>query len=295
MSTIKKSLNKPENPQAVTDTELVALANVTSAANNIPMYTGSGTSTLLPITDSAKNLLNTSGSNDTIPYYNGATSTTTTPFTSAGRTVLGSASIAAIRTALGLVIGTNVQAQNTNLTTFAGLGSIINLTNIASLTSAANKIPYFTGASTASLLTLDIDGTFAANSDTTIPSQAAVKTGISNIKSTVNAHTRQQYNTPVILSSSSGILNIDCDLHQFSQYTMTESVTLTNSTNQVNGKVITLVIIGAASWTLAINAATWKLNQGRTSLPAPAAGKRLTVSFYSDGTYMNLIGAVYEI
>jgi len=72
--------------------------------------------------------------------------------------------------------GTNVVTCNTDTAALGAQPLDATLTALAGLATGASKVPYSTGTDTFSQLTLDTDGTLAANSDTTLASQKAVKT-----------------------------------------------------------------------------------------------------------------------
>jgi hypothetical protein len=108
---------------SITDAELTALAGLTSAANEVPYFTGSGTAALASFTASGRALVGLTGAADKIAYFTGAGAATTADFTAAGRSVVGAANDSAQRTAMGVAIGTNVQAYSAELGAVAALAT----------------------------------------------------------------------------------------------------------------------------------------------------------------------------
>ena len=95
----------------------------------------------------------------------------------------GSSTASAARTALGVAIGSDVQAHDAILDDLAGL------------TQAANKVPYFTSASAAGTLDFLDQDDMSSNSATAVPSQQSVKayvdaSGVSKFTSAEQTITR---------------------------------------------------------------------------------------------------------
>lgn len=169
--------------------ELSALAGLTSAADSLPYFTGSGTASLCTLTTFGRSLIDDTTSSsarttlglvigtdvqayhanlaaiagltsaaDSLPYFTGSGTAALATLTTTARSLLDDTSTSAMRTTLGLVIGTDVQAYDAELAALAGL------------TSAANKLPRFTGSGTADLV--DVNSTPAAS---TVPVSASDK------------------------------------------------------------------------------------------------------------------------
>lgn len=153
------------------DADLAAIASLTSAADKGIYFTGSGTAATFDLSTFSRTLLDDAdasamrttlglviGTNvqaydaelsalagltsaaDKLPYFTGSGTAGLADLTSFARTLIDDNDAGAMRTTLGLIIGTNVQAYDAELDAIAGLAS------------SADKAPYFTGSGTAALM-----------------------------------------------------------------------------------------------------------------------------------------------
>lgn len=118
----------------------------------------------------------------------------------------GASDASAARTNLGLAIGTDVQAYDAELAAIAGL------------TSAANKVPYFTGSETADMLDFLDEDDMSSDSATAVPSQQSVKAYVDSqnlssyfVTNAGSANTSEQFTAAHGLGAAPSLIQVELE------------------------------------------------------------------------------------
>jgi hypothetical protein len=223
------------------DAELTALAGLTSAVDTLGYFSGSGTAAATPLTTFGRSLIDdaaavnarttlgltigtdvqaqdaelsaiaglTSAANKGITFT-GIGTASTFDLSAYALTLVDDASAAAAQSTLGLVIGTNVQAFDTDLTTWAG---VTPSANGQSLVAATNY------AAMRTLLTL-VPGTDVQAFDTDLSTWATLTPSI-NAQSLVTAANYAAMRTLLTLTPGTDIQAFDSDLSTIAGLTAT--------------------------------------------------------------------------
>ena len=204
---------------------------------------------------------------DRLAYYTSASAAALATFTSAARNLLDDADASAMRTTLGLAIGTNVQAYDAELAALAGL------------TSAADKLPYFIGSGTADL------------ADLTSAGRSLVAASTARLQS-------QLLNTSTFTSLSSvrNIATAPYDFADASWFNVGLTITALNGYDAAgNLKAVKLVETGTARHVFGIASLATTADVSHTlsvvvqPITGGGAATRYPIIYFTDSTYQSTI------
>ena len=245
---------------------------------------------------------------DKFPYFTGATTAGQLTIVAAVRAVLAAATVADMRTAMGVAYGVIAGTVSEGNHTHTGVyqPADADLTAIAGLTSASDSFPYFTGSGTAGLLVIvSAIRTLLASADmATFRTNAGLAIGTNVqaydvnicISDVTKSYTATHYPTPLTLTSSSGHIAFNNATCAYTKHTMTETTNLDAMTNRADGQAGELVITGAGSYTLSATATNgWKMVDGTSFNVALVAGKKTTIYWECDGTQNLVVGTKQEV
>jgi len=191
------------------DSELTAIAGLTSENNKLPYFTGSGTAAVTDITSTARSLID-------------------------------DASISEMRATLDLEIGIDVQAYDPDLAALAGL------TDVITFTEGVGELPYFTAAGTAALTDITtaarsiLDDTSTSAIRTTLgvgTSDSPTFAGATLDAVQVGITAAGEIDTTsgnLTIDSAGGTVTVDDNL------TVTGNLTVSGTTTTVNTETVTI-------------------------------------------------------